>query len=109
MDSVLLYCCLMATMAVAISRLDWRMDEFKALIGEFTQAVTRRMDDHDILIELKVTSQNTLNQVNMMVIELEKNYVTRDQFEPIRKMVYGVAAAVFMAVLGAILSLVVRK
>lgn len=40
---------------------------------------------------------------------LEKDYVTQDEFEPIRRVVYGMVGLVLLSVLGAIVALVIRK
>ena len=40
--------------------------------------------------------------------ELEGKYVTHDQFEPIRRLVYGSVAVILTAVLGAIIALVLK-
>lgn len=41
--------------------------------------------------------------------KLEKDYVTRDQFEPIQRIVYGMVSVILLTVLGAIVALVIRK
>lgn len=41
--------------------------------------------------------------------KLEMEYVTRQEFEPIRKIVYGMVSLILVAVTGAIISLVVNK
>ena len=40
---------------------------------------------------------------------LNSNYITRDQFEPVKKIVYGLVGLILVAVVGALLALVVRK
>lgn len=85
------------------------MEEIKDLIRGFTGAITSRLDDHDLLIELRGMQQNTLNQVNSLVAEIPKRYVTADQFEPVKKLVYGLASLILMGVMGAVISLVLRR
>lgn len=41
--------------------------------------------------------------------KLEKEYVTQDQFEPIRKVVYGLVSITLLSVVGAVIALVLRK
>jgi hypothetical protein len=41
-------------------------------------------------------------------MELNGKYVTTDQFEPIKKIVYGLVTAVLLAVVSAAMALVVR-
>lgn len=41
--------------------------------------------------------------------KLETHYITVDQFEPVRKIVYGVAAIFGVSIVGAIIALILRK
>jgi hypothetical protein len=41
--------------------------------------------------------------------KLEADYVTQDEFEPIKKIVYGMVGVVLLAVIGALIALVVRQ
>lgn len=40
--------------------------------------------------------------------KLDKDYVTNDEFDPIRRVVYGMVSVVLLAVVGAMVALVVR-
>ena len=40
-------------------------------------------------------------------LSLEKHYLTKVEFEPVRKIVYGLVAAILMAVIGGLLTLVI--
>jgi len=40
--------------------------------------------------------------------ELDGKYVTQDQFEPVRRIVYGGVAFILIAVVGAVIALVVK-
>jgi len=40
--------------------------------------------------------------------KLEKDYVTRDEFDPVKKIVYGMVGLVLVAVVSALIALVVR-
>lgn len=40
--------------------------------------------------------------------QLEGNYVTIDQFEPVKKIVYGMVSVILLAVVGALIALVVQ-
>ena len=39
----------------------------------------------------------------------ENHYVTKEEFEPVRRIVYGMVTIILVAVLGAIIALVVRR
>jgi hypothetical protein len=47
--------------------------------------------------------------VKEIKIQLSGNYVTKDQFEPVRKIVYGMVSIILLAVMGAIIALVVKQ
>ena len=41
--------------------------------------------------------------------KLDDKYVTKDEFDPVKKLVYGMVAIILVAVIGALLTLVLRK
>jgi site-specific recombinase len=41
--------------------------------------------------------------------KLDDKYVTKDEFDPVKRLVYGMAGAILLAVVAALLSLVIRK
>ena len=41
--------------------------------------------------------------------KLESEYVTQDQFEPVKRIVYGMVSVILLAVIGAVVALVIRK
>jgi thiosulfate reductase cytochrome b subunit len=47
--------------------------------------------------------------VKDLKVEVQAKYVTNDQFEPIKKIVYGLVSAVLLAVIAAAMALVVRS
>ncbi len=49
-----------------------------------------------------------VKQIDKIDERLEKDYVTQDQFEPIKKIVYGLVGTILMAVVGAIVALVIK-
>jgi len=46
--------------------------------------------------------------INDIKSKLEKNYVTRDEFAPIKQIVYGMVSVILLAVVGAIVALVLK-
>jgi hypothetical protein len=40
--------------------------------------------------------------------KLEANYVTKEQFDPVKKIVYGMVSVILLAVIGAVVALVLR-
>lgn len=59
--------------------------------------------DRELLIRLDERTRTLLSQM----LSYEKNYVTKNEFEPVKKMVFGVAALVLTAVVGAVVGLVI--
>jgi hypothetical protein len=41
--------------------------------------------------------------------KLESEYVTQDEFEPVKKIVFGIVGVVLLAVIGALVALVLRQ
>lgn len=41
--------------------------------------------------------------------KIERSYVTREEFEPIKKIVYGLVALILITVVGAVLALVIIR
>ena len=56
-----------------------------------------------------VKLENIQEDVRDIKRQLEGNYVTRDQFEPIRKIVYGMVSVILLAVVGALVAIVVQQ
>lgn len=53
--------------------------------------------------------ENLNDKVDTISDKIEKNYVTQDQFEPVKKIVYGLVGIILFGVVGAILALVINK
>jgi DNA-directed RNA polymerase specialized sigma54-like protein len=49
------------------------------------------------------------NEVKEITQKLQSNYVTQDQFEPVKKVVYGLVTIILVAVVGALIGLVIIK
>lgn len=47
--------------------------------------------------------------IDDMNSRLDHHYVTKDEFDPIKKLVYGMVALVFSAIVTAVMTLVVKK
>lgn len=67
--------------------------------------------EHD-QAELAVIS-NDISYIKRDVSDIKKTvqngYVTKDQFEPIQRIVYGLVGLILVAVVGAVISLVVKR
>jgi hypothetical protein len=49
------------------------------------------------------------NDIHDIKMNVQQGYVTKDEFEPIKRIVYGLVGLILVAVVGALLSLVVIK
>lgn len=47
--------------------------------------------------------------VDDLTLKVDHNYVTKDEFKPVKQLVYGFVGLVLVSVIGAIMALVVRK
>lgn len=65
-------------------------------------------DDNDIKLAV---IQNDLTYIkekmNTIDTKVSNNYVSKEEFEPIKKIVYGVVGLILVAVVGALVALVV--
>jgi len=48
------------------------------------------------------------SEIKAIKEKLEKEYVTQDEFEPIRKVVYGLVSLILLSVVGAIIALILK-
>lgn len=46
-------------------------------------------------------------KLNAVDTKVSQNYVSKDEFEPVRKIVYGLVALILIAVVGALVALVI--
>lgn len=52
---------------------------------------------------------NVEDKVESISQKMEKDFVTQDQFEPVKKIVYGLVSVILLAVVGALVGLVILK
>lgn len=61
-------------------------------------------------IEVLITKMDYVQaDVRDIKHKLDAEYVTKDQFEPVKKVVYGMVSVILLAVVGALVALVVRQ
>lgn len=61
--------------------------------------------DHDMLVEMRVDMKHIKNSI----AGFPDRYVTKEEFTPVQKIVYGLSGGVLMAFLAAIVALVLQK
>lgn len=74
--------------------------------------MTPKIDINKLSTEMAVVStkiDNINTTVSSIQQKLEADYVTQDQFEPVKKVVYGLVSVILLTVFGALLALVVTK
>lgn len=75
-----------------------------------TSRKTTRTPQEDTQIALIASDVNYIKgDVQEIKSTLKSSYVTTDQFEPVKKIVYGLVGLILVAVVGALLALVVKK
>jgi len=57
----------------------------------------------------QISNKDIYELINEFRSEVKDTYVTKDSFEPVKKITYGLVALVLVAVVGALLALVVVK
>lgn len=56
----------------------------------------------------KVTIKDVYEQVSALRNEIHQNYVTKDEFEPVRNITYGIVGLALTTLVAALLAQVVR-
>jgi Flp pilus assembly protein TadD len=69
--------------------------------------MTASMQTQIAVIATKVESIE--NKVDEIGIKLEGHYVTKEEFDPVKKIIYGVVGLILTSVVGALLALVVLR
>jgi hypothetical protein len=64
----------------------------------------------EVIVDL-LAKDITYIKEKVVIIEknLENKYVTQDQFAPVKNIVYGLVTLILIAVVGALLTLIIRK
>ena len=67
----------------------------------------KRQEDIDLAV-VDTNVKYLVKRVDDINEILKDHYVTQDQFEPIKKIVYGMVATILVAFIGAVIALVVK-
>ncbi len=62
-----------------------------------------------LLARIDERTQNTERGVQEIRVMVEKNYVTQQEFKPIKSFVYGVVALMVAAIIGGLIALVIKN
>lgn len=65
-------------------------------------------EDRDLLIRLSVQMEQIIGDMHKLRNDLSTNYVTRNEFTPVRNIVFGLVGAILMGLIGAFTSFVIR-
>lgn len=58
---------------------------------------------------IEVKLEFIIKELDEIKLKLEKNYVTAEEFKPVKTIVYGMVSLVLIAVVGALITLVVKS
>ena len=64
----------------------------------------KKSTDHDLLIRIDEKVKIIIDEMDSM----KSNYVTKEEFTPVKKLVYGQAAIVLVAVVSALASVIIK-
>lgn len=70
------------------------------------KVITQMAIDQAVIL---TTLTNVERRIDSIDDKLEKNYVSQDQFAPVKNIVYGMVSVILVAVIGAIIALVINK
>lgn len=101
--------------AIVISQLESLNRDMKAIQHQMSNSMASAKDIADIKLKISETElkieelrRNNSNMKESIFREVKSDYVTKEQFEPIKRAMYFVAAIVSAAVLGAVLKLIIN-
>lgn len=75
-------------------------------------AVITRSTDHDLLVRIDEGLKDTKSKIENLQGSVEQahyKFVTKEQFDPVQKLVYGCVVTILLAFLGAIVGLVIVR
>ena len=61
------------------------------------------------IADLKSDSKEIKNKVDDICDDVERKYVSKTEFDPIKRLVYGAVSLILVAVIGAVIGLVVLR
>lgn len=67
-----------------------------------------KQSDETKLAVLDTKLDNVIDRLSNLDIKVSQHYVSKEEFEPIKKIVYGLVSLILIAVVGALLALVVN-
>ena len=70
------------------------------------------MTDRELLIKLSTQLDNLVDDVRELkkgLGDMKSKFVTKEEFEPIKRLVYGAVGLILVAVVGALIALVVQS
>lgn len=65
--------------------------------------------EHEAITNMDPSSRDLLVRIDERTRALDTRYVRRDEFLPIQKIVYGLAAMAMITIFGALLALIIRR
>ena len=66
-------------------------------------------NDHDLLITIATRTERIVTDVENLQKEIERNYVTKSEFAPVRSIAYTIVGTVGVAVLLGLLAVIIQK
>ena len=90
-----------------LGRLDERTKAIQSSIDKMNFDVRLQMDS--ISKKIDDLENRTNRRIETVEKDLQENYISRQEFNPIQKIVYGVVGLILVAVAGAVLALVMAQ
>lgn len=87
--------------SLKITKLETQMEE----VNKKLSSQSKKMDDLDEKLDTKIDTldEKLNNQINKLIDSLEEHYVRREEFTPVRTIVYSTVSIILAGVIGAIL------
>lgn len=103
-----------------INRLAEKMETFMVENAKTTTSIathvehlTKELIDFKVLVQEHYVTKDVFNptkiELNQLQKDVEKKYVTKTEFAPVKKIVYTAAGLILLGVFGALINLVVKS
>lgn len=90
-----------------VTRQQWYEGQLhhKKIMNEYEQSLNNEEKQLSNIAKDIFYIRRDLDKISIVI---EKDYVTKDQFEPVKRIVYGLVSIILVAVVGAVVALVLK-
>ena len=92
--------------SIVINKLDSLDSEFKSMQGDVKSALSYARDVQDLKIRVIELEKKMEDSKKEILVKLKENSVSKEEFEPIKKLTYGAITMVLLGIGAEIMNLI---